>query len=195
MYASDVRAFAILLLAGTAYAQPADDGGKDPSDHKPIENRVNFRFGKASSDLDGRPSVCLDVRIVGGFSVESCGTGQGIIHNDEGQEMMHVRANYSIVDTSVWKGTLHWRGGLGFSELQIGKDNPGFQFGSPDADKGSVAGPEVATSAQWLAPLYKDLDFVLTGTVGLAYFAGADELATTKSDLQGFASIEAGIGW
>lgn len=179
-----------------ASAEPTDDGDSgDSGDHAPIENRVNVRFGKSSADTDGRPSVCLDVRVYWRFSVESCGTGQAIIHNDSGQEMMHVRANYSFTDFSLWKGTLHTRGGLGFAEMQVGKDNPGFQFGSPDDDRGSVAGPEAALSAQWLAPLYNKLDFVVTGTVGVAYFAGADELATTKSDVQGFASIEAGIGW
>jgi hypothetical protein len=79
--------------------------------------------------------------------------------------------------------------------MQVGKDNPGFVFGSPDQDRGSVSGPEAALSAQWLLPMYKGLDFVVTGTAGLAYFAHAEELATTKSEVQGFASIEAGIGW
>ena len=189
-------ALLLVALPSLALAQPADDGATgDPSDHPPITNRINFRIGMASSDRDGRPSGCLDVRIIAGFSVESCGTGQAIIHNDEGQEMMHVRANYAFAGTNLWKGTLNARAGVGFAEMQVGKDNPGFQFGSPDADKGSVAGAEAALSAQWLAPLYKQVDFVVTGTAGLAYFAGAHELVTTKSDLQPFASIEAGIGW
>lgn len=129
------------------------------------------------------------------FGVETCGTGQAVLHDDPGNEMMHVRATYAFADRSLWKGTLLARGGLGFAEMQVGVDHPGFRFGSPDADRGSVAGPEASLSAQWLAPLYKGVDFVVTGTAGLAYFAGADELATTKSDVQGFASIEAGIGW
>ena len=187
---------ALAALPAHAQPQPADDGGRgDPGDHPPVTNRINVRVGMASSDTDGRPSGCLDVRIIGGFSIESCGTGQAIIHDDAGQEMMHVRANYAFAHTNLGKGTLYVRGGLGFAEMQIGKDNPGFQFGSPDEDRGSVAGAEAALSAQWLVPLYKELDFVVTGTAGMAYFAGADELATTKSDVQGFASIEAGLGW
>lgn len=107
----------------------------------------------------------------------------------------HFRVNYSILDRSLWKGTLHARGGIGFAELQLGKDNPGFNFGGPDADRGSVAGPEAALSAQWLLPMYKKLDFVVTGTAGLAYFTGAPQLATSKSELQSFVSVEAGVGW
>ena len=154
-----------------------------------------MRVGAASTDTTGRPTICLDVKIALGFGVESCGTGQALIHNDAGNEMAHFRATYAFADRSLWKGTLVARGGLGFAEMQVGVDHPGFRFGDPDADRGSVAGPEAALQAQWLAPLYEGLDFVVTGTAGLAFFAGAADLATTKSELQGFASIEAGIGW
>ena len=175
--------------------EPTDGGAADPSDHAPIENRINVRIGRSSIDTDGRPSLCVDVRVVWKFSVETCGTGQAIIHNDPGQEMMHVRANYSIADTSLWKGTLHARGGLGFAEMQIGVDDPGFVFGGASSNGNSVAGPEAAVSAQWLLPLYKQVDFVVTATAGMAYFDGAQELSTAKSEVQGFASLEAGIGW
>ncbi len=189
----------VYVLAAPAIAraeEPVDDGSdQDPSDHPPVFNRLNFRVGFASSDLNGKPTLCLDINVVFGFGVESCGTGAQLLHNDPGQEMSHYRINYTVVNRSLWKGTLHSRGGLGFSEMQVGHDNPGFVFGSPDADRGSVSGPEAAVSAQWLLPMYKGFDFVVTGTAGLAYFAHADELATTKSDLQSFASIEAGIGW
>ena len=79
--------------------------------------------------------------------------------------------------------------------MQVGKDDPGFVFTGVNKDGGSTSGPEAVLSAQWLLPMYKGFDFVVTGTAGLAYFAHAEELATTKSDVQGFASIEAGIGW
>ena len=135
------------------------------------------------------------MRLVRGFGIESCGTGQAVLHNDPGAEMAHFRATYAFADRALWKGTLVARGGLGFAEMQVGIDHPGFNFGSPDADRGSVAGPEASLSAQWLLPLYKGFDFVVTGTAGLAYFARAHELVTTKSDVQPFMSIEAGVGW
>lgn len=193
--------FAALLAAAVvsaplvASAEPADGGPTDPSDHPPIKNRFNLRIGGASTDDTGFPTICLDVAIARGFGVESCGTGQAILHNEPGNEMAHFRVHYSLLSGSLWKGTLHARGGLGFAEMQVGIDNPGFQFGSPDQDRGSVAGPEASFSAQWLAPLYKGVDFVVTGTAGLAYFARANELVTSRSDVQGFASIEAGLGW
>lgn len=190
-------ALALIAVPTLARAdEPVDDGSaKDPSDHPPIFNRLNFRVGFASSDLNGRPTLCLDVNVVYGFGVEACGTGAQLLHNEAAQEMSHYRINYTLVERNLWKGTLHARGGLGFAEMQVGVDDPGFTFGGTNRDRGSTAGPEAAVSAQWLVPMYKGFDFVVTGTAGLAYFAHADELAATKSDLQSFASIEAGIGW
>lgn len=188
---------AVLVLA-PALAQadePIDSGNASSGDHAPVVNRINLRVGRATADLNGRPTICMDVKIALGFDIEACGTGAQLIHDDYGQEMSHYRVNYAVANRSLWKGTLYARGGLGFAEMQVGKDNPGFVFGEPDQDRGSVSGPEAAVSAQWLLPLYKGLDFVVTGTAGMAYFAHADKLATTKSDVQGFASIEAGIGW
>lgn len=189
-------ALAVLACPSVGWGEPPSDGGSsDPWDHPPIANRVNLRVGTASTDQNGRPTICVDVRVVGRFGVETCGTGQAVIHNEPGAEMAHFRAIYSFADRALWKGTLHARGGLGFAEMQVGIDHPGFQFGGPDADRGSAAGPEASLSAQWLLPLYKDLDFVVTGTAGLAYFSGARDLVIEKNELQGFASIEAGIGW
>lgn len=187
---------ALVCLPVIARAQaPADDGGRAPGDHPPVENRLNLRVGAATTDRNGHPTICMDVRVYMGFGVESCGTGQAVLHNDPGAEMAHFRATYTVLEGNLWKGTGHVRGGLGFAEMQVGIDHPGFVFGSPDSDKGSVSGPEASLSAQWLAPMYKDVDFVVTGTAGLAYFAHAGELVETRSDLQPFVSVEAGLGW
>ena len=190
-----VLALVLAPAIARADGQVDDGSGKDPSDHPPITNRLNFRFGYSSADTDGRVSVCLDVAIAYGFGVESCGTGNQLWHNDPGEEISHYRVNYTVVERSLWKGTLHGRTGVGFAEMQVGKDNPGFVFTGVDVDRGSTSGPEASLSAQWLLPMYKGFDFVVTGTAGLAYFAHASELATTKSDLQSFATLEAGIGW
>ena len=189
--------FALLAAAAApAFAdEPTDEGVLGSDHHAPIVNRLNLRVGAASTDHNGHPTICLDVRVYMGFGIESCGTGQAVLHNDPGAEMAHFRATYSFLEGNLWKGTGHVRGGLGFAEMQVGIDNPGFVFGSPDSDKGSVSGPEASLSAQLLLPMYKGVDFVMTGTAGLAYFAHAGELAQTKSDVQPFVSVEAGLGW
>lgn len=187
---------ATVLAPAIARAEdPVDGGGASSSDHPPVVNRFNLRVGAATTDTNGHPTICLDINVFRGFGVESCGTGAQLLHNDPGYEMAHFRINYSIAEGNVWKGTGHVRGGLGFAEMQVGIDHPGFHFGSPDADKGSVAGPEASLSGQLLLPMYKGLDFVMTGTAGLALFDHADQLVVTKSNLQSFVSVEAGIGW
>lgn len=187
--------YSLLAVTGHARAQPVDDGGSERSAGRPIKNRFNLRVGFDSSNNDGRATVCADISIAFGFGVEACGTGNQVWHDDPGEEMSHYRVNYTIAELSLWTGTLHARGGLGFAEMQVGLDSPGFVFGGTGADRASTSGPEGALSAQWLLPMYKGLDFVVTATGGLAYFAHAGELVTTKSSMQSFASIEAGIGW
>lgn len=190
---------ALVLAPLTARADETDTGGASSGDHPPVQNRINFRVGFSSADRDlngkGHPTICLDVLVAYQFGVESCGTGEQLLHNEAGQEISHYRINYRLAERSLGQGTAHLRVGAGFAEMQVGKDNPGFVFGKVDADRGSVSGPEAAVSAQWLVPMYRGFDFVVTATGGLAYFAHAGELATTKSDLQSFAALEAGVGW
>ncbi len=65
---------------------------------------------------------------------------------------------------------LRVRGAVGFAELHVGVDRPGFTFDGPDDARGTVSGPEGSVSAQLLAPIYNSFDFVLTGAAGLAWF-------------------------
>ena len=147
-------------------------------------------------DSTGRPTICVDVSVVRGFGVESCGTGQGIIHDQPGTELAHFRATYTLASHTTASGTGRLRGGIGWAELQVGVDHPGFHFGDPDSvDRGSVAGPEGALQAQWLVPLKSQLEAVISVTGGIAVFADADKLITPQSNVQPFVSAEIGLGW
>lgn len=196
-YTRSVRGFAIalVLLAGTARADESLEPGT--GDHSgPTSNRINLRLGRATSDSTGSPTICVDVRVWGGLGVETCGTGQGIIHDEPGHELAHFRATWSFFERATRSGTGKLRGGLGFAELQVGVDRPGFKFGEPDrVDRGSVAGPEAALQGQWLVPLGKGVEAVASFTAGLAVFANADKLITPQDNVQPFASFELGVGW
>jgi hypothetical protein len=177
--------------------EPAEslEAGTEPA-AAPTTNRLNMRIGGATSDDTGRPTICLDVRIIAGFGVESCGTGQAIIHNEAGREMAHFRGTWTFAQTHTARGTGKLRAGAGFAELQVGQDHPGFKFGDPDSvDRGSVAGPEAAFQAQWLVPLGVGVEAVTSVTAGLAYFAEADKLIIPQKELQPFVSFEIGVGW
>src|SRR5438045_6216497 len=148
---------ALLALAVPAVAhadgeamQPGSGSGDSAGS---TSNRINIRVGTATSDSTNRPTICLDVRIAGGFGAESCGTGQGIIHDQPGTELAHFRGTWSFFSRHTTTGTARLRGGVGWAELQVGVDHPGFHFGSPDpTEKGSVAGPDGSLQAQCLVP-------------------------------------------
>ena len=187
---------ALLLVPASASAQPSEqEPGGTGDTGRPVTNRINLRLGGATSDSTGRPTICLDVRVWSGLGVESCGTGQGVIHNEPGTELAHFRATWSIIQRATSSGTGRVRGGIGWAELQVGIDHPGFQFGQPDRDRGSVAGPEAAVQGQWLVPLGAGVEAIASFTAGMAAFADADKLIVPQSNLQPFASVEIGVGW
>jgi hypothetical protein len=184
-----------LLAGGRARAEEsAEPGGGSPAS-APIENRLSLRLGGASTDTVGRPTICADVRVVSAFSLEACGTGAQLLHNEAGREMAHFRANYSFLEGAMPRGRGRLRGGLGFAELQVGEDEAGFDFDGPSGKRGSVAGPEASVSAQWLLPLAGDFEMIANATAGAAVFSNADELIEPQGAVQGFVSFELGIGW
>lgn len=189
--------FLLICASPSVGAQPAESPDPDaPSTSSSARNRLNMRFGGATSDDTGRPTICLDVRIVAGFGVESCGTGQAIIHDEAGREMAHFRGTWTFLEKQTSRGTGKLRAGAGFAELQVGQDHPGFNFGEPDSvDRGSVAGPEAVLQAQWLVPLGVGVEAVTSLTAGLAVFADAEKLVIPQDNVQPFVSFEIGIGW
>lgn len=186
--------FLLAGLAAPVQADEAEPGTSAPGEATP--NRLNLRLGGATTDSTGRPTICLDVAIIAGLGIESCGTGQGVIHDEPGTEMAHFRATWSVIERITERGVGRLRAGVGFAELQVGVDHPGFSFGAPDPiERGSVAGPEAVVQGQWLVPLRGGVEAIASFTAGLAAFANADKLVEPKPNLQPFASVELGIGW
>ncbi|NVB82192.1 MAG: hypothetical protein HOV81_27675 [Kofleriaceae bacterium] len=193
-----MRYLAVLGLAIVPAIAHADESLEPGTSHGggPTTNRINMRVGAATSDTTGRPTICLDVRVWSGLGVESCGTGQGVIHDEPGSELAHFRGTWSLLSKTTGTGTGRLRGGIGWAELQVGVDHPGFHFGSPDKDdRGSVAGPEATLQGQWMVPLGAGVEAIASFTAGVAVFASADELIVPKDNVQPFASVELGIGW
>lgn len=186
----------LLAFASTiAHADESLDPGTRSADG-PAVNRLNMRVGSSTSDSTGRPTICVDVRVWSGLGVESCGTGQGVIHDEPGTELAHFRGTWSLLSTTTSTGTGRIRGGLGWAELQVGVDHPGFHFGSPDQiERGSVAGPEATLQGQWMVPLGAGVEAIASFTAGVAVFASADELIVPEDNVQPFASVEIGVGW
>jgi hypothetical protein len=191
-----VACFLVLASATSALAEEPVDGGGEVKQEEHAPYRVNLRVGSSSTDRNGMPTVCAEVRVFLDLNVESCGTGADLWHNNDGAEMMHVRASWEIFDTTTRRGRGGVRLGGGFAEMSVGDDKLGFEFGDPDStDPVSVAGPEAAVSAQWTMPIGKNLEAVGTFTGGVGYFSGARKLILPRDEVQPFASIDIGVGF
>lgn len=188
-----VVVLACVLLAGPAAAQPVDDG-EAQDETSSIAHRINLRAGLASSDDVGRPTICMEVVTVFSVSVEGCGTGSGILHDEVGHQIAHFRANVPVLVRAAWGGRIALRGGLGFAELEVGDDRPGFDFGEAN-NVAAVAGPDAAASAQWLRPVGAGVELVANATAGMAWFSGARELVVPQARFQPYIAFELGVGW
>lgn len=190
-----------VLLPAHARAEPAashgiaDRAAADPGAAGRANNRVNLRVGGATTDTTGRPTICLEVRAVAALSIETCGTGSGILHEEAGGEMAHFRAKWLMLGRVLGGGQLRVQGGLGFAELQLDADEPGFVFGPPRGAKIEAAGPEGALSLSWLRPMAAGWELIASTTGGLAWIPHADELIDPQSRAAPFVSFELGIGW
>lgn len=194
-----VAMVAAAVLSVTPRAARAEEelapGSGTAGSSKPIENRLSLRLGGATTDTVGRPTICADVRVVATWSIEACGTGAQLLHDEPGREMAHFRANYGFLEGALPRGRGRLRAGLGFAEMQVGEDDAGFDFDGPSGKLGSVSGPEASLSAQWVLPVAGDFEMIANATAGAAVFRNADKLIEPQGAVQGFVSFELGIGW
>lgn len=155
---------------------------------------IQLRGGAATSNEAGMPEVCMEGSPLKWLTLETCGTGAGIWRDDGGRQMMHLRLELQPYRFVVGGVALDPQIGVGFSEMQIGADEPGFRFDSANG-KMDTSGPEMSLSLQAKVPLQLDLEFVGELTTGMAYFANADELAAPQNELQPFAGVSLGLGF
>ena len=192
----------LLLAVAVPGSLPADtESAESPKllrDKGEVETRnyINMRVGGSSASDNARPVLCMEIAPFFGLSIEACGTGSGFLHRDPASEIAHFRAKYSFAQWHTSNGSIQLQAGVGFAELQVGEDSPGFQFGAPDND-GSVetAGPEASFSAQWLYPLYVGLELVADVNIGAAWFEHAPRLVRPQERFAPFCEFSAGLGW
>jgi hypothetical protein len=180
--------------AGSSMNLPPDSGDSENAALERTSNRINLRVGAASTDSNGRPTVCMEVRAVSRLSVEGCGTGSGVLHSASGGEMAHFRAKWRLDSRPVRRGLLRTHAGVGFAELQIDADEPGFVV-NPRPGSVEAVGPETSLSLQWLRPMGRGWELLVNTSAGVAWIPGAGELAEPQSTVQPFVSFELGVGW
>ncbi|MCC7441846.1 MAG: hypothetical protein IT285_09440 [Bdellovibrionales bacterium] len=191
---------AVVLMAmglNTAWGGPVELQVTGDAEVGPKSHSLNLRGGMASVVGEGsRPEMCLDVAPWRAFSFEACGNGSTVLHSDPNPTVMHVRGKLLFTTWNQRPGWLQLMATVGFAELQVGADSPGFHFTSTGPEGVETAGPEAGMSARWLVPL-KDSGFeaVVEANVSLAYLPHAPELVKPQSGLQPSVELTVGIGF
>jgi hypothetical protein len=203
-----MKAFAIVAgffvsvsLSALARAEdPAEDRGGDgggffqPERAATARTYVDVRGGVSTTNEAGMPEVCFEGSPLKFLTLESCGTGAGLWRDDQGRQMMHIRAELQPFRFVLGGVALDPQLGLGFAEMQIGEDEPGFRFDSANG-KMDTSGPELTLSLNAKVPMQLNLELVAELTSGLAYFPNAGELASPQEQLQPFTSLSIGLGF
>ncbi len=161
----------------------------------PVRSYANFRLGASSTTGSGRPSMCLELGPLAWLSVDACGTGSGFLHHEDSPEVAHFLAKVRVAKLRARGAILEPHLNVGFAELQVGEDSPGFDFRGTGPDEVETAGAEFGTSLRLLSPLGRRLEMVGELSVSLAYLPHAPELARPQDAWQPMAAVSAGVGF
>lgn len=186
--------FGLVALPGAVTAQ-APPEGTDGSVQDAPRTYFNLRIGGTSASSNGRPEICVEGAPTEYISLEACGTGAGILHDEDAPEIAHFRVPITPYRLTMDHSALAFRITPGFAELQVGRDTPGFEFGGTGETNVETAGPELSGSVQWAVPLAYGIEFLMNLDVGVAWFPYAPELASPMSEWQPFIGLNAGIGF
>jgi len=183
--------FLVMLPAASAQSrdqQPGDDRSTTAGVHY-----LNLRVGGGSGGAMGKPVICVEARVWTRLSLETCGTGAGLLTELSGTDIAHFRAKVAMRQWAAHGGIVRVQLGLGFAELEVGDDDPGFDFGGGSGVE--TAGPEASTAVQYLASLGHGVEAVASLSAGVAYFAHGPDLAISQRAWQPFVGLEIGAGF
>lgn len=158
-------------------------------------NFGNFRAGAGSSSENGHAYLCLEGSPLAFLAIEACGTGSGFLHDDEAPETAHFRTK---ITPRVWRyreGFLAPHLDLGFAELQVAEDTPGFDFAGTGPDGVETAGPELGLGVRLLYPLSRWVEIVGDATVSYAWLPHAPDLVDPHDEHQVSATFSLGVGF
>jgi len=158
-------------------------------------NYVNMRVGANSSNRNSHPELCLEASLLSFLTVETCGTGAGILHTDPAPSSVHFRTKFKALQWNFEEWDLSLFGGLGFAEFQIGEDAPGFIFSGVGKDRVETAGPEVSAHLRTLIPVYKGFELLTEFSISGAYVPYAPDLISPLSSFQPAFSLTLGAGF
>jgi len=180
-------------LLGSTAAWCAEQEVTAQTRQTPTRDFVNLRLGASTGSK--RIEMCLEVSPLEAWSLEACGTGSEILHHEDSPELAHFRGKYSLTNWKTEIGWLQPRVGVGFTELQIGRDDPGFQFLGVGPRGMETAGPEASFGIRGLYPVLGGFELVGELSFSMAWLRYAPLLATPQSQFQPAVSLTVGGGF
>ncbi len=173
---------------------PADSGTTDAKPPKPPRTYASMSVGGSTGSRGA--ILCAEVAPLSFLSISGCGNGSGFLHHDDAPDLSHWRINgtvYSFKTGALW---LQPRVQLGFAEVQVGQDTPGFDFTSTNEAATSTSGIESGASLRALWPI-RQSGFEVIGEVGFSvgYFPHAEALVRPQSTWIPSGSLTVGVGF
>lgn len=167
----------------------------------PPTHWLNVRLGASSSSallefaIEIQPLSFLGDHFIAGLSFEARGAGNGFLQRSPDPEVTHFLLKQRLAS---WRAGAIWlepQIGIGFAELQIGDDAPGFHFGGVGPKGVETAGPEGIVQLRMLYPISDDFELVGEVHLALAYFAHAPELVRPMPKLRPEIGVSLGLGF
>ena len=147
-----------------------------------------------------RPYLCGELTPLPRVGIEGCGNGAGVLQDEQLSDFAHFRARLTAVQRQVGRWDLDVIAGVGWAEVQRGRDAPGFRFGAAEAGAVEAAGAEASASVKGRAWVHERVYGTVDVNVCTAVIPGAPEVlsgarAPGPGPIVPFGSITAGIGF
>jgi hypothetical protein len=154
----------------------------------------DFRVGVTNDNL--HPFVCAEIYPLAWLSVEGCGTGSGVLHNGDEADMAHFRTRFTPVTHQAGRWSLAGLVGVGFAEVQSGRDQAGFKFGKADtAEPVEAAGAELSVGAKGRYWMHNRAYATTDVSAGAAYIPAAPDVIGRGGPVVPFVSATVGLGF
>ncbi len=164
--------------------------------HPVLELRGGVDTTALGRDDAPLPTLCAEVTPLDRLSVEACGNGAGVLHQQDVPDTMHLRMRYAPVRVRRGAGEAALVVGAGMTEVTNGADEPGFRFGAAtSADQVEAAGAELSTGvkARWWPHPRAYVTFEIGG--GAAWIPAAPTVVGTSGPIVGFGAVTVGAGF
>lgn len=188
---------------------PANDGAVDSATvlRQPIAAHPVFELRAGVDARPGgpregpaRPYLCGELTPIRRVSLEGCGNGAGVLQDEQLSDFAHFRLRVAAVQQQIGHWDIDVLPGLGWAEVQRGKDAPGFRFGAAEPGQVEAAGAEASISVKARVWVHQRVFGTVDLNTGAAIIPGAPQVLGTPQTagagpLLPFASLTAGVGF